>query len=75
VLSQLSITLRRVSNSQELAKIDPDTGLQDVIRFSPVHQVALAELSRYAENKPRKLILAQRFPWYTTTSGPSSRRS
>ena len=28
---QFNITLRRVSNSQELAKIDPDTGLQDDI--------------------------------------------
>lgn len=28
---QLSVTLRRVSNSQELAKIDPDTGLQEIV--------------------------------------------
>lgn len=27
--TQISITLRRTSNSQELAKIDPDTGLQE----------------------------------------------
>lgn len=32
--TQLSITLRRVSNSQELAKIDPDTGLQQVVGAS-----------------------------------------
>jgi hypothetical protein len=29
--TQLYVTLRRVSNSQELAKIDPDTGLQDIV--------------------------------------------
>ncbi len=29
--TRFSITLRRVSNSQELAKIDPDTGLQEAI--------------------------------------------
>ncbi len=28
---QLYVTLRRISNSQELAKIDPDTGLQEVV--------------------------------------------
>jgi hypothetical protein len=28
--TQLNLTLRRVSNSQELAKIDPDTGLQQI---------------------------------------------
>jgi antitoxin component of RelBE/YafQ-DinJ toxin-antitoxin module len=27
----LYVTLRRVSNSQELAKIDPDTGLQEIV--------------------------------------------
>ena len=29
--TRLSVALRRVSNSQELAKIDPDTGLQEAI--------------------------------------------
>jgi len=29
--TQLYVTLRRVSNSQELAKIDPDTGLQEIV--------------------------------------------
>src|SRR5271166_1620287 len=29
--TQLYVTLRRISNSQELAKIDPDTGLQEVV--------------------------------------------
>jgi Carboxypeptidase regulatory-like domain len=29
--TQFYVTLRRISNSQELAKIDPDTGLQEVI--------------------------------------------
>jgi hypothetical protein len=29
--TQLYVTLRRISNSQELAKIDPDTGLQQVV--------------------------------------------
>ncbi len=29
--TQLYVTLRRISNSQELAKIDPDTGLQDIV--------------------------------------------
>jgi len=29
--TQLYVTLRRVSNSQELAKIDPDTGLQQIV--------------------------------------------
>ncbi len=29
--TQFYLTLRRVSNSQELAKIDPDTGLQEIV--------------------------------------------
>jgi len=29
--TQLYVTLRRISNSQELAKIDPDTGLQQIV--------------------------------------------
>jgi Carboxypeptidase regulatory-like domain len=29
--TQLYVTLRRISNSQELAKIDPDTGLQELV--------------------------------------------
>ena len=29
--TQFYLTLRRISNSQELAKIDPDTGLQEVV--------------------------------------------
>ena len=29
--TQLNLTLRHVSNSQELAKIDPDTGLQQIV--------------------------------------------
>ena len=29
--TQFYVTLKRVSNSQELAKIDPDTGLQEVV--------------------------------------------
>src|SRR5271166_3144908 len=29
--TQFYVTLRRISNSQELAKIDPDTGLQEVV--------------------------------------------
>jgi hypothetical protein len=32
--TQLSVTLRRVSNSLELAKIDPDTGLQEIVGAS-----------------------------------------
>jgi len=32
--TQLYVTLRRVSNSQELAKIDPDTGLQEIVGAS-----------------------------------------
>jgi hypothetical protein len=28
---QFEVTLRRISNSQELAKIDPDTGLQEIV--------------------------------------------
>ena len=30
-LTQFYLTLRRTSNSQELAKIDPDTGLQEIV--------------------------------------------
>jgi hypothetical protein len=32
--TQLNVTLRHVSNSQELAKIDPDTGLQQIVGAS-----------------------------------------
>jgi len=43
--TQLNITLRRVSNSQELAKIDPDTGLQEVVGRS-LNKVLAVSLQR-----------------------------
>jgi len=43
--TQFRITLRRVSNSQELAKIDPDTGLQEVVGPS-LNKVVAASLQR-----------------------------
>jgi hypothetical protein len=42
---QFNITLRRVSNSQELAKIDPDTGLQEDIGPS-LNRVIVMSLQR-----------------------------
>jgi hypothetical protein len=43
--TQLYVTLRRITNSQELAKIDPDTGLQEVIGPS-LNKVISASLQR-----------------------------
>ena len=43
--TQLYVTLRRVSNSQELAKIDPDTGLQEVVGPS-LNKVLTVSLQR-----------------------------
>ena len=43
--TQLYVTLRHVSNSQELAKIDPDTGLQDIVGPSR-NKVLAASLQR-----------------------------
>jgi hypothetical protein len=43
--TQLYVTLRRVSNSQELAKIDPDTGLQEIVGPS-LNKVLAASLQR-----------------------------
>lgn len=40
--TQLNVTLRRVSNSQELAKIDPDTGLQEIVGPSLNRVLALS---------------------------------
>ena len=42
---QFYITLRRISNSLELAKIDPDTGLQEVVGPS-LKKVISASLQR-----------------------------
>jgi hypothetical protein len=43
--TQFNLTLRRTSNSQELAKIDPDTGLQE--NFGPsLNRVIAASLQR-----------------------------
>lgn len=42
---QFYITLRRISNSLELAKIDPDTGLQEVVGHS-LKKVISASLQR-----------------------------
>jgi hypothetical protein len=39
---QLNLTLRRTSNSQELAKIDPDTGLQEDVGPSLNHSIVLS---------------------------------
>jgi Carboxypeptidase regulatory-like domain len=43
--TQLYVTLRRVSNSQDLAKIDPDTGLQQIVGPS-VNRVLSVSLQR-----------------------------
>jgi len=43
--TQLYVTLRRVSNSQELAKIDPDTGLQQIVGPS-LNKVLAASVQR-----------------------------
>ena len=43
--TQLNLTLRHVSNSQELAKIDPDTGLQQIVGPS-LNQVLAVSLQR-----------------------------
>lgn len=43
--TQLYVTLRRVSNSQELAKIDPDTGLQEIVGPS-LNKVLTGSLQR-----------------------------
>ena len=43
--TQLYVTLRRVSNSQELAKIDPDTGLQEIVGPS-LNKVLAVSLQR-----------------------------
>jgi len=43
--TQLQVTLRRVSNSQELAKIDPDTGLQQIVGPS-LNKVLAVSLQR-----------------------------
>jgi len=44
--TQLYLTLRRTSNSQELAKIDPDTGLQEIVGPS-LNKVLAVSLQRY----------------------------
>ena len=43
--TQLNLTLRHVSNSQELAKIDPDTGLQQIVGPS-LNKVLAVSLQR-----------------------------
>jgi len=43
--TQLYVTLRRVSNSQELSKIDPDTGLQQIVGPS-LNKVLAVSLQR-----------------------------
>ncbi|MGB7844116.1 MAG: TonB-dependent receptor [Candidatus Acidiferrum sp.] len=43
--AQLSVTARRVSNSQELAKIDPDSGLQQAVGAS-LNKVLAVSLQR-----------------------------
>lgn len=43
--TQLRITLKRVSNAQELAKIDPDTGLQEDVGSS-LNRVVVVSLQR-----------------------------
>jgi hypothetical protein len=43
--TQLYVTLRHVSNSQELAKIDPDTGLQEIVGPS-VNKMLAVSLQR-----------------------------
>lgn len=43
--TQFYVTLRRVSNSQELTKIDPDTGLQEIVGPS-LNKVLAVSLQR-----------------------------
>ena len=43
--TQFYVTLRRISNSQELAKIDPDTGLQEIVGPS-LNKVLCVSLQR-----------------------------
>jgi hypothetical protein len=68
---QFNVTLRRVSNSQELAKIDPDTGLQEDIGPS-LNRVITVSLQRnfshggiyisYAEADARDIQTGQPVP-------------
>jgi hypothetical protein len=44
--TQFYVTLRRTSNSQELAKIDPDTGLQEIVGPS-TNKVIVVSAQRY----------------------------
>ena len=44
--TQFYVTLRRTSNSQELAKIDPDTGLQEIVGPS-INKVSVVSAQRY----------------------------
>ncbi len=44
--TQFYVTLRRTSNSQELAKIDPDTGLQEIVGPS-INKVIVVSAQRY----------------------------
>jgi hypothetical protein len=80
--TQFYLTLRRTSNSQELAKIDPDTGLQEivgpsvnkVISFSAQRNFAIGSIyASYAQADARTITgepipEAPRFIWDTVGS-------
>ena len=46
--TQLNLTLRHVSNSQELAKIDPDTGLQQIVGPSLNQVLAVSQQRNFS---------------------------
>ena len=54
--TQFYVTLRRVSNSLELAKIDPDTGLQDVVgpSLNKVHRGL--DAAKFFPRQPLRLL-------------------
>ena len=81
--TQLSLTLRRTANSQELAKIDPDTGLQEIVGPSRDRVLAVSVqrnfaygsiYASYAQADARDLFTGQpvpeapRFIWDTVGS-------
>ena len=60
--TQFYVTLRRVSNSLELAKIDPDTGLQEVVGPS-LNKVLSVSLQRnFSQGSYLRLLRAGRCP-------------
>ncbi len=67
--TQFYITLKRVSNSQELAKIDPDTGLQEIVGPS-LNKVLAVSLQRNFSRGAIYLSYAQADARDTQTGQP-----